>query len=470
MSTTIPERWVSPPGDSCAPVRPLRWLVVMPALVGMFLIPKRLGPRIVVSSLGKAVTVYAVTLVSIPVLLTIALGGYVLEPLLAGLDHGQLSTLDHIRLPFVLFVEIVYALARDHPKAAWWALATPAIVAVGVFPTAWLLMPFVNAALRPGRLYVRALKLVMWSVPSILALLATFVMILYFEERDRLGIEPEHAGLTAGLLWLLIWMRTLASAGARVAGPGDGSSQAQLIPHCVRCGYILTGLSIDGRCPECGLEIEASLPTTEREGVTALRRAAGKSSTGARQRSERSLRSLLTAPWTYIRTAWVILGSQKFFDTLAVYAAREQALRFAARTSWVVGFCWTGVMALVAGLLYGWHNLLRCVTMDWYPLIFVPIGTIVACRLLVALTAFLACWLGWRDPRATTTAMCYGAVWWLPLCLYAPVGLLVVSTRYGSAGYGSAGYLVAFGVAAILLIWAGRRCMHAVRAVRYASL
>ncbi len=29
--------------------------------------------------------------------------------------------------------------------------------------------------------------------------------------------------------------------------------------HCVRCGYNLTGLTIGGRCPECGEAIENSL-------------------------------------------------------------------------------------------------------------------------------------------------------------------------------------------------------------------
>ncbi len=68
-ASTLPEFWKTPTADPPVQARPLGWLLVLPVLLGLMIVPRRVGPCISKTGWGKTVVVHAFCL-----LLTVVMG------------------------------------------------------------------------------------------------------------------------------------------------------------------------------------------------------------------------------------------------------------------------------------------------------------------------------------------------------------------------------------------------------------
>jgi len=158
---------------------------------------------------------------------------------------------------------------------------------------------------------------------------------------------------------------------------------------------VLTGLSREGRCPECGLAVRESLPDARRPSPWACATKLGRK------------------PGAYARTVWHVLRGRTFFRSLAVCSSLNTAVRFVV---WIVLL--TAILCAIVATVVG------------APFEGTPLETLtnIALRFAIAtgivvlvfstglaLMALRACRLGWRDPRPTTAVVCYASVLFLPM-------------------------------------------------------
>jgi hypothetical protein len=135
-----------------------------------------------------------------------------------------------------------------------------------VLVLAWLSLPVVHRSGSVWRAYARAVRATgLIVLPITVATAACGTIFVILEHQDSLGLRRMTRGLylEPGLglfvcigvsLWLLLWWLQGAVAGAAVdEGP------PALPPLCEGCGYDLTHQPAEGRCPECGRAIAASL-------------------------------------------------------------------------------------------------------------------------------------------------------------------------------------------------------------------
>ena len=273
MSDVIPEYWAEPTAAVPECARAAGWLLALPVLVALPITPRRLGAHIARAPWGATLLVHVVCLV-------------------AGLLLGALSDGLAQRAAQPAFAIGVVSLPGDTPvwgetagvaeRLRW--LTTGAInrlyvrtdgsggiyaligglaaVHAGAWLIGLLLMSFIAAGERSRLLYLRSVKLTLWSaaclVPLGLAILGVvYLGVRYDEHFDDVEWETAIAGVVAA--WLLWWLSVLLRLGARYAGPADGPGWQARQPRCNRCSYVLTGLSREGRCPECGLAVRESL-------------------------------------------------------------------------------------------------------------------------------------------------------------------------------------------------------------------
>jgi hypothetical protein len=336
----------------------------------------------------------------------------------------------------------------------------------GLHAGAWLiglpLMPFIAAGERPGRLYLRAVKLTLWSTvcfipPGLVILVVVYVRHIHEIPFEDLEWESVTIGTVA--LWVLWWLTVLLRLGDRYAGPAEGPGWQPRQPCCNRCGYILTGLSVDGRCPECGLAVHASLPEARRPSPWA------------------AVTLIRHKPAAYLSTLAQVLRGRQFFRTLAVYPDLGVAVRFAW---WTVFFT---ALLCVAGLAatadpYVGAPLQVAATFASVSAIAVLVPSIV-----MAVVALRACQFGRRDPRPTTAAVCYGSALFLPVvvALWIGIACLLLAEHAGwfgglmhfpLAGWIDYGFFWALGLSVLpiaALTWALLRLRRALHDVRFAS-
>jgi hypothetical protein len=362
-------------------------------------------------------------------------------------------------------INLLYIRTRGHGDI-YALIGGLAAVPAGAWLVGLLLMPFVSAGERSRLLYLRSVKLTLWSaaclIPLGFAILGVaYLRVTYAEPFDDLDWETALLGV--GAVWLLWWLSVLLRLGSRYAGPADGPGWQPRQPRCNRCGYILTGLSHAGRCPECGLAVRESLPEERRPSPWACAtKIAGK-------------------PGAHARTIWQVLRGRAFFRSLAVYSSLDAAVRFGVWTILLTAvLCATAVTAGGAPYQDTPLDTLTSIALRFA----VTTGVVVALFSVgLALAALRACRLGWRDPRPTTAVVCYGSVFFLPvvgmLGLCALLMLLAHEAGWTRGWFrlpifGWAHYEVLWGFGLALLpivafIWALVRLRRALRDVRFAS-
>ena len=301
MNSTIPEYWDAPRPDAPRETRPIGWWLLLPAVLASLVVPTRLGPRIARTSFTKIALGHVAGL-------ALALAGLLLVTgtgslaVLGDAFQGPLTLSEKLRLPFVTATEWLYEMSQ-FPGAVLPLLFGVAAIPVAFLVLAALLTPLIAAGERTRSALARSTKLVFWSVMHgvlAIAIIEVTRRLWWTDIAECLGsISGDLPEIVVFLLVLVYWRQVLMRLGARYGGPRIGPGWMPHRPRCNGCGYVLTGLSPEGRCPECGLEIAGSLPEARALPGWALAR----------------------WPWqraaAYSRAAWAILRRpQSFFQQL----------------------------------------------------------------------------------------------------------------------------------------------------------
>lgn len=143
------------------------------------------------------------------------------------------------------------------------------------------LMPFAAAGERLGLLFSRCMRLVLWSMLMLIPFCIGWTVVVHFrsahidynvsslaEPVTSLPAEPQlfwPLAAAGTLLFVWWWLRVLRRAASRYAGPPDGPGWREVVPQCVKCGYIIAGIAVSSCCPECATPVRHSLFHVERQ-------------------------------------------------------------------------------------------------------------------------------------------------------------------------------------------------------------
>jgi hypothetical protein len=145
---------------------------------------------------------------------------------------------------------------------------TMAFAALAVVVCAWLYLPFVHRTGPVWPAYMRAVRAgaLVLSPLTVATLLCGAAFIVNGHDRYQRGVgwgsrsvldvDPKillFFGISIALCVLAGWLQHA------LAGVADADAGPVLPPRCEECGYDLTHQPADGRCPECGATVEASL-------------------------------------------------------------------------------------------------------------------------------------------------------------------------------------------------------------------
>lgn len=393
--TTIAETY---PGPEPTPVRgrPVHWSLAPFAALIALVIPRRMGPHLGVSSMRAA---FVAHLAGAYIAFSVA----ILSALCVEVDQGgiALSTLsisEMLRLP--LGVIVGFANRAIDPSDYF---LTEIGVVVVVMEAMYLLgavflVPWIANGEGPRRRFARALKIMLWSTAS-----ATVVIggtILSAALLDDYMFEPDYMPpiimvLSLYLPWVVLRM------GARYGGPAEGPGFEDRSYRCEGCGYALTSLMPEGRCPECGRPVADSLPEHRRLPEFATRRWPISKLVG------------------YARTLVATWSAKRFAEHCCAYAGREAARNFALLTCLLIGLLCTPLYLITAPDLsvryehYGPPSDIAMAARLHMPLhvaMLTASGTLSAFA-VITLMMLLFTRFGFQEPTRRSLLVCYASGW-----------------------------------------------------------
>ncbi len=398
-SASVPESY--PPSES-APLTPFRvyWLFAPLAAIAGLIMPRRCGPHLAASGWRAAYLVHAAS-----ILLCFAVG-LLTVVYLEGQSSGDVDFTWRtvVQVPLTMLVAMALEGTR-YPVAIAWVAAGAVFWHGALWIAALGLMPWASAGETGRLLYLRCVRLLLWATSAIVPL--PVAVALPYAILGGQYAFAEALSITVFLTWSVWVIVTVIRLGARYAGPARGPGFEPRVPRCAGCGYRLTHMAADARCPECGAPVAESLPQ--------LRRIPGNGGRGF----------LAWLP-SFVRTWRASLAARHFGRTLAVHGGRRAARRFA--------LCACGVTALLGGLMF---VPLRAV--EYFERLergyrqYRDIGDPVIALGVQGLNAALLTWLcafgllagamalvtlfGWSKPAHRGLVVCY-ASGWLPLLAF----------------------------------------------------
>jgi len=347
---------------------------------------------------------------------------------------------------------------------AAWPLSQLALLALAI-----CIMPWVAAGDSIASVWRRSLRLTYWAttilVPASAAAILARCGLGDFVPKLRDGdmVTVIALSLTAAVL-VAMFVRMLFFGGHAYVGAPDGPAFSPREPRCEDCGYLLLGLPLDTRCPECGTPVADSLPAGRRKPLDWHRNA----------RKPRGLADLL-------RLHVFILHDGRFFRFVPIH----DQLRIARYFWWMSFGLMCGItlaVAQVVSRLFPAYGLFRS------NINASALGILLLMFALHNLMMLPAClWAqlrhGIRDYRVSATVCCYGVPLWWPFILAAMTAAILANNpvRKWLVDFASvdlvvirldgpefAGLLVLVLIAASLLfVWL--RICQALRTVRFAN-
>jgi hypothetical protein len=204
--------------------------------------------------------------------------------------------------------------------------------------------------------------------------------------------------------WLLWTASVLVRLGGRYSGPKTGPTWQMRTPRCEVCGYVLTGLPVTARCPECGRLLAESLPQHRKPPAFAV--AHGPVGT---------LRA-------FVRTTWAALFTRRFARGVVTQRGRRAARNYAFLMCLLIG--------IISAGLFG-----RFVLRDAHPqygpshitlLLMVALigGSLALAWLLVA--GLFVNGFGFKHAAQRTVVLCHSTAWLLVPLLLGGAGVWTI--------------------------------------------
>jgi len=468
VNDVVPESWPMSASQTPVEAPPMRWRAVLPLLVATPLVPGRLGPRLSRSTWGMVLAAQLVSLLVVTGIVALAIVWIEHDFRATPIGWRHLTLSEWVRLPLALPVYAAYVAtdSRGDIYAVFGCIA--ALHALG-WAAALVLMPLIAAGERLRAHYFRCLKLILWSTAGLVPAALLVLAVAYIG--TRWGEELQHfawlhgliPAIGAGVIW---WLSIALRLGARAPVPPEEATSSQAKPRCNECGYIITGLPLDGRCPECGLEVRCSMPEYRRPPPWGDVLAPG----GRTRR--------------YLQTAWAVFRRRDFFKRLAVRRNVHAARRFACLNS-------LGAATVVClGCLWGATDQWTYTMVWWVNVINVALPLLtagIAAGLLHFGMTLVALWIADRprasDLRSRAVAASYASFLLLPGFVYLATLAACAHVAFDLADGISAGYLFgnpyvswadlvlcsAFALAVVCFVSGFGRMVRAIRAVRFAA-
>jgi hypothetical protein len=259
---------------------------------------------------------------------------------------------------------------------------------------------------------------------------------------------------------VVLWVRALVVGASRYVGDADGPAFSPREPLCDACGYRITGLPLESRCPECGAAARDSLPGGLRRVTTW---------------QDREFR--LQGIAELIRWQRRVLRGTDPFRRLPVHQGYS-----AARHFWWATFCLMLIVFLAAlrGTLFvtDWGD---AVGVGFFGVVFVLLPLLLQSMMMFAGCLWAQFRYGVRDYRVSAIACYYASPLLWPFIAVLFVGSFVLANvRWPSVTVLTIGLARLHGdeIAAILcflslvgsLVFYWIRLCGALRAVRYANV
>lgn len=315
-SLAIESKFVAPTLAATAPApEPARRISFFRALALFWLLPKRYGPHLAAASFKRALAAHLIASLVFALLM-----GFVA----VFVQSEEPKAWFELSLWREQLAAFILEMASFTSGSDWsWAYALMVmggipLAEVGLLALATVVMPFAADGDRASSVWKRSVKNVYWCTSFLMPGSALAALIYVLGNRSSnpfAGSAGELvlllAAILAAVLLLILLMRAVLVGAHRYVGPPDGPAFAPREPRCDECGYLIIGLPLDSKCPECGLPVSDSLP-------------GGRRRPSHWQEHEMKPRGFVEAAWMQ----WVIIRDCTFLRRLPVQSGLGSARHF----------------------------------------------------------------------------------------------------------------------------------------------